>query len=354
MALLHVANPPNPWDSSHVEYLEEAPKAKLVVYVDSTRSIVSRNDSPDIAFAHSVNPYRGCYHGCAYCYARPSHEYLSFGAGTDFERRIVIKPEAPRLLEQAFKRRSWQGELVMFSGNTDCYQPLEASYRLTRRCLEVCARFRNPVGVITKSPLIERDVDLLLKLQREAYVSVTLSVPFADAWQARILEPAVPSPQRRFEAIRRLSAAGLEVGVNVAPVIPGLTDAQIVEVLERAREAGAVYAGTTLMRLPGPVAEVFEARLREGFLPERADRVLARIREVRGGKTNDPRYNSRMRGEGPYAEAIRALFNATRRRLGYRERPGPPDPTPFRRPEKPRAQLSLSFLGDDPQTPGCS
>ncbi len=340
MSLSRVDNPPNPWATTDVDWLGEPPPARLEVFHDHTREILSVNDSPDIPFKYGLNPYRGCFHGCAYCYARPSHEFLSFGAGTDFERKIVVKPEAPALLEARFRRRDWQGELVCVSGNTDCYQPLEASYRLTRRCLEVCAAFRNPVGIITKSPLVERDVDVLARLRDEAHVAVTISVPFIDPAHARALEPYVPPPTRRIEAIRRLAAAGIPVGVNVAPVIPGLSDGQMAEILARAREAGAQWAGTVLLRLPGPVAGVFEKRLRAA-LPDRAERVLRRVEETRAGARNDPRFGSRMRGEGEYAEIVRGLFEQTRRRLGYGEHPPLPAPSPFRRPPPDDGQLSL-------------
>jgi DNA repair photolyase len=340
MSLLAVDNPPNPWHATSVEYIGPPPTQRLEVYVDQTREILSRNQSPDIPFDFSVNPYRGCFHGCAYCYARPTHEFLGFGAGTDFERRIVVKPEAARLLAQAFERKSWKGERVMFSGNTDCYQPLEASYRLTRACLEVCLQYRNPVGLITKSPLIERDIDLLAALAKEAHVSVMISIPFADEGHARALEPTVPPPRRRFEAIRRLAEAGIPVGVNVAPIIPGLTDSQVGEILTRAREAGATYAGHILLRLPGPVAPVFVARLREA-LPDRADRVLARIEESHGGRLNDPRFGHRMRGEGTYADAIHQLFNQTAKRLGYGPAPTLPARSTFQRPGPAPDQLAL-------------
>lgn len=341
MSLLRVDNPPNPWHDTSVEWIGEAPKARLEVFFDHSRSILSRNDSPDIPFTWSVNPYRGCFHGCAYCYARPTHEYLGFGAGTDFERRIVVKPDAAELLERAFRRPGWKGELIAFSGNTDCYQPLEASYCITRACLEVCLRFRNPVGLITKSPLIERDADLLAALAQEAHASVSISIPFADARHARALEPAVPPPARRFETIRRLAEAGVPVGVNVAPIIPGLADDQLVEVLTRAHEAGARFAGSVMLRLPGPVAAVFEARVRAA-LPERAERILKRVAEVRGGdRVNDPRFGSRMRGEGVYAETVHALFRSTCRRLGLTHRPRMPEPGTFRVPPEPGEQLSL-------------
>ncbi|HVR61514.1 MAG TPA: radical SAM protein, partial [Polyangia bacterium] len=224
MKPIPLSNPPNPWASTDVVYLEGAPEVRLQVFEDHTRTILAKNDSPDVGFTWSVNPYRGCFHGCAYCYARPSHEYLGMGAGTDFDRKIVVKPEAPRLLRQAFEKKSWQGELVVFSGVTDCYQPLEASYRLTRGCLEVCAAYRNPVGIITKAPLIERDLDVLVALSERARVSVTLSIPFFDEDKARAIEPFVATPHRRLRTIEKLARAGIDVGVNIAPMIPGLGD----------------------------------------------------------------------------------------------------------------------------------
>jgi len=274
------------------------------------------------------------------CYARPTHEYLGFGAGTDFDRKITVKPEAPRLLREAFERRSWKGELVVFSGVTDCYQPLEASYRLTRGCLEVCAEYRNPVGIITKSPLIERDLDLLQEIQRTARVSVSVSVPLWNREHAHALEPYVATPQRRMKTIERLASAGLSVGVNVAPVIPGLSDADIPRILEAAHAAGARRAGFVFLRLPGSVKQVFEQRLRE-TLPLRADRVLNRVREARGGKLYDSRFGIRGRGDGQYADASRALFDATVKRLGMNEgfQAGVREDT-FRRPRRGR-QLPL-------------
>src|SRR5438876_807846 len=313
-----ISNPPNPWLSTEVEYLEEIPPAELEVYEDHTREILAHNDTPDVGFSWSVNPYRGCFHACAYCYARPTHEYLGLGAGTDFERKITVKPDAPRLLREAFDRRSWQGELVVFSGVTDCYQPLEASYRLTRGCLEVCAEYRNPVGIITKSPLIERDLDVLQDLHLNARISVSVSVPIWDREHAHAIEPYVATPRRRMKTIERLAAAGLNVGVNVAPVIPGLSDADIPRILEAAHAAGARRAGFVFLRLPGSVKQVFELRLRES-LPLRADRVLNRVRDARGGKLYDSRWGVRGRGEGTYAKAARALFDATVKRLRMNE-----------------------------------
>lgn len=334
-----IANPPNPWSSTEVEYLEEIPTARVELYDDATSSILAKNDSPDLGFRYSVNPYRGCNHGCAYCYARPSHEYLSWGAGTDFDTKLLVKRDAPRLLRAAFDKPSWKGELVMFSGVTDCYQPIEASLRLTRACLEVCAEYRNPVSIVTKGVLIERDLDVLLKLHREASVSVAISVPIWDQELARAIEPGVATPKRRIEAIRALSKAGIPVGVMVAPIIPAVSDEGLAEVLEAAHEAGARFAGYVLLRLPSSVKDVFTRRVQEA-LPLRAEKILHRVRETRNGKLYDARYGVRGRGEGPYAEAIAAAFDATTRRLGFdQSRWDAPDT--FRRPFRPAPQLSL-------------
>ena len=337
-----LANPPNPWATTAVEYLDgEVPLAALEVYEDQTRGILSHNDSPDVGFDWSVNPYRGCFHACAYCYARPSHEYLSFGAGTDFDRKIVVKKHAPELLREAFDAPKWQGQQVIFSGVTDCYQPLEASYRLTRGCLEVCAEYRNPAGIITKSSLIERDVDVLQDLSRGARLSVMVSIPFWDEAKARAIEPFVTTPARRVRTIERLARAGVRVGVMMAPIIPGLNDEDIGEVLRAARNAGATHAGSVLLRLPGPVKDVFETRLRAA-LPLRAEKVLHRIRETRGGKMYDSRFGVRGTGEGVYAEAIAQLFEQTAQKLGFEKghvgQEGEHSAATFRRP---RGQLPL-------------
>jgi DNA repair photolyase len=235
-----IDNPPNPWASTAVEYLAEEPppEMKLQVYEDHSRQVLAQNDSPDVGFRYSVNPYRGCFHACAYCYARPSHELLSFGAGTDFERRIVVKPRAPELLREALSRKSWKRETVVFSGVTDCYQPLEASYQLTRGCLQVCAELSTPAAVITKAPLVERDIDVLLRLAEVAEAHVTVSIPFWDPVTARAIEPYVATPERRLRTVERLARAGLSVGVNVAPIIPGLNDQDMPRILAAAREAG--------------------------------------------------------------------------------------------------------------------
>jgi DNA repair photolyase len=317
MRAVPISNPPNPWASTEVEYLEEAPpEMKLEVFEDHTRNILSKNDSPDVGFTYSVNPYRGCFHACAYCYARPSHEYLSLGAGTDFDRKIMVKLRAPELLRAAFAKRSWKRDVVVFSGVTDCYQPLEASYRLTRGCLEMCADAANPAAIITKAPLVERDVDVLQTLTKVASVHVTVSIPIWDVERARAIEPYVATPQRRMRVIETLARAGVEVGVNVAPIIPGLNDEDIPRILTAARDAGATHAGSVLLRLPGSVKTVFEERVRAA-LPLSADRVLHRIRETRGGRLYDPRFGARGRGEGTYALAIQTLFQTWARKLGF-------------------------------------
>ena len=337
-------NPPNPWASSDVEYLEEIPAAKLEVYEDHSREILSHNDSPDIGFDHSVNPYRGCMHACAYCYARPFHEYLGLGAGTDFDTRIAVKLHAPELLQKSFERRSWRGDLIAFSGVTDCYQPLEASYRLTRRCLEVCATYKNPVAIVTKAPLIERDLDVLLRLAEVTQVSVAISIPFWNEEHARAVEPLVATPARRMKTVARLAAAGLPVTVMVAPIIPGLSDEDMPRILEEAAAAGARSASYVLLRLPGSVKAVFEERIRAAF-PLRADKILAHIRETRGGELYDTRFGVRQRGEGAYADLIADLFDKTARRVGLRSEKATVDDKPaaptFSRPVPPELQLRL-------------
>ncbi len=314
----YVANPPNPWLTHSIEWLGEPPQAKIEVFEETeTRSIISTNDSPDVAFDHSVNCYRGCMHGCTYCFSRPTHEYLGYGAGTDFERKIVAKVRAPELLRSELMKPSWKGDQIVFSFTSDPYIPLEANYKLTRRCLEVCAEFRNPIGIVTKSALIRRDIDVLQKLSEEASVGVYFSIPFADYDIARAVEPFAPSPKARFEAMKALADAGIEVGLGIAPTIPGLTS-DIPELLQRAKDCGATKAFINMLRLPGSVAPYFEQRLREK-LPSRADRVLNRIREARGGKLNSSVFGERMRGKGEYWSAQEKLFEVYCKRLGFNE-----------------------------------
>lgn len=338
-----VANPPLRFSSTQVDRLDpslEAPPelAGLEVIEEKAKSILSENQSPDIGFRFSINPYRGCYHACSYCYARPTHAYLGLGSGTDFDRKIVVKTNAASLLEDAFEKRSWQGDHIALSGNTDCYQPLEAKYQITRSLLEVFARYRNPVGIITKNAMVVRDLDLLTTLSRQARCRVTFSIPFADDAMAKKVEPGASPIDKRFEAMRRLADAGIEVGISLAPVIPGLNDDQLPALLDRAKEAGASSAFIVLLRLPLEVLPVFDERLGESF-PLRADKVRNAIREMRLGKMNESGPGERMRGHGARWQAIEQLFRLHVRRLGMNQGEAMAElPTTFRRP---KAQLDL-------------
>ena len=315
----YVANPPNPWLTHSVEWLGEPPETKLEVFEETdTRTIISHNNSPDVSFDYSLNCYRGCIHGCTYCFSRPTHEYLGYGAGTDFDRKIVVKVNAPTLLRKELMKPSWKGDEIVFSFTSDPYIPLEAHYRLTRRCLEVCAEFRNPVGVITKSALIRRDIDVLQQLSRDARLGVFFTIPFTDRESARAVEPYAPLPEARFHAMKDLASAGIKVGIGIAPVIPGLTT-DIPELLKRAKEAGATHAFINMLRLPGSVAPYFQERLHER-LPTKANRILNRIKEAREGKLNSSVFGERMRGKGQYWEATERLFKIHCERLGFNKK----------------------------------
>jgi DNA repair photolyase len=314
---------------------------------DRSRSLITHNDSPDVGFSFSLNPYRGCEHGCVYCYARPTHEYLGFSAGLDFESRILVKEDAPALLRAELAAPGWEPQTLAMSGVTDAYQPIERRLGITRGCLEVLAETRHPVAVITKNELVTRDIDLLGELARHQAARVFLSITTLDGELARRMEPRASHPRDRLAAVARLAAAGVPVGVMVAPVVPAITDHEIPRILEAAAAAGAQAAGYTMLRLPGAVAGLFEAWLERHF-PDRREKVLHRIRELRGGRLNDPRFGSRMRGEGIFAEQIHALFASARRRHGL-DKPLPElSAAAFRRPARPtsppkspRGQLSL-------------
>jgi DNA repair photolyase len=329
------SNPPNRYERLDVEWDEEFARGlrsqRTQVYRDTSRTILAENESPDVPFRFSLNPYRGCEHGCIYCYARPTHEYLGFSAGLDFEQRIFVKLDAPELLRSHFRSPKWSPEVVALSGNTDCYQPLEKHFELTRRCLEVFAEFRNPVAVVTKSSLVLRDVDLLAELATQKLVRVAISITTLGGALARRLEPRAAQPERRLEAVAKLTSAGVPVVVMIAPVIPGLNDEEIPQILRAAREAGAVGASYVLLRLPRPVDDLFTAWLEEHF-PERRQRVLGRIRQCREGRLYNAEFGKRKTGTGPYANHIRELFTLTARRLGL-DRPLPElDTSVFRRP----------------------
>ena len=315
MRLRPVSNPPNPFERVSCEWLGPPPETPVHVYEETARSILASNDSPDIPFRWSLNPYRGCQHACAYCYARRTHEYLGFGAGTDFETRITAKVNAPELLRTALAKKSWNREWIAFSGVTDCYQPIEAVYGLTRGCLEVCREFNNPLGIVTKSYLIVRDADLLAEIARRTSVVGYISLAFLDERVSRLIDAGAPSPARRLAAIRTLRDAGVPVAAMAAPIIPGLNDREIPQILEACAEAGASRVGYTPLRLPGNVREVFLDRLRAA-LPDRAARVEALLRDLRGGGLNESRFGARMRGQGNYWESIRRLFEVHVKRLG--------------------------------------
>jgi len=300
---------------------------------DATRSIITRNDSPDVPFTYSVNPYRGCEHGCIYCYARPSHEYLGLSAGLDFETKIFVKERAPELLREELRRPGWHGEALAMSGVTDPYQPVERRLELTRRCLDVLADCRQPVSLISKSALVARDADVLAELARYRAATVSVTITTLDESLRRVLEPRTATADARLDAVARLAERGIPTGVMVSPVIPGLTDHEIPRILERAKEAGASFAGFIMLRLPHGVAPLFDAWL-TAHRPAQRTRVLGRIRDVRGGCLNDARYGSRMRGEGPLADLDLQMFHAARARVGLNEDAPRLSPAAFRRPSR--------------------
>ncbi len=291
----------------------DAPLPRTQFLRDTTASIITYNTSPDIGFDASVNPYRGCEHGCAYCYARPYHEYLGFSAGLDFETKIVVKENAPELLRRELASPKWKPQMIAMSGVTDCYQPIERKLKITRGCLEVLAECRNPVGIVTKNFLVTRDADLLGELARLNASLVLLSITTLDADLARKLEPRTAPPRKRLEAISVLAKAGVPVGVNVAPVIPGLTDHEMISIVKAAKDAGAQFAGYTALRLPYAVKDLFAEWLTQHF-PQRKEKVLAFVRDMRGGKLNDANFGSRMRGEGVWSEQLAKMFRLAKRK----------------------------------------
>ena len=320
-----MGNPKNRFERIEIEaeFGDLGLEGTETVYLrDVSRSIIARNDSSDIGFDASINPYRGCSHGCIYCFARPMHEYLGFSAGLDFESKILVKQNAPELLRRELSSPRWKPQVVAMSVATDCYQPVERKLRITRRCLKVLAEFRNPVAVVTKNHLVTRDVDLLSELARHDAAKVAISLTTLNDDLRRVMEPRTSRPTRRLAAIEALARAGVPVGVMIAPVIPGLTDHEIPALISAAAEAGASFAACTPVRLPYAVAPLFEDWLERHF-PERKEKVLNRIRSMRGGKLNDPRFGTRMRGDGVFAEHIAQLFSISCRRAGMEDRKAP-------------------------------
>jgi len=302
---------PEPEDVPEEERL--APQTQILR--DSSKSIIAHNDSPDIPFSQSINPYRGCEHGCAYCYARPYHEYLGFSAGLDFESKILVKEDAPALLRKELSKPKYEPSVIAISGVTDCYQPIERHLKITRRCLEVLAEFKNPAGLITKNRLVARDADILGEMAKWQGSQVFISITTLDNELCGKLEPRASRPAARLETIRILSQAGVPVGVNAAPMIPGLTDHELPDIIAASVEAGAVFAGYTMVRLPGAVEQIFERWL-EVNVPNSFNKVMNRIREAHDGKSGDSRFGTRMRGDGAHAEQLRQLFESACKKAG--------------------------------------
>ena len=288
-------------------------------FVDESKTVIAKNDSYDVGFAYSFNPYRGCEHGCIYCYARPTHEYLGFSSGVDFETKIMVKPKAAFLLEQEFKKKNYRPDIIIFSGNTDCYQPVEKKLQITREALKVCLKYGNPVGVITKNALIQRDVDVLKEMTELGIVSVTISVTTLDKDLARKMEPRTSTPEMRLKTIETLARNNIPVGVNVAPVIPGLNDKEIPGILKETSDRGAEFAGYIMLRLPYSVKELFIEWIKREF-PERASKVINGIKSVRNGKLNSSEFGIRFKGEGELADTVKNLFQISCRKYGLNRR----------------------------------
>lgn len=320
------------------EYAREDGRPPTEYLEEDTSNVLSKNDSPDVGYQYSVNPYRGCEHGCIYCYARPIHEYAGYSAGLDFETKIFVKRRAPELLREAFLSRKWTPQLVSMSGSTDPYQPIERKLEITRGCLNVFAEFMNPVGLVTKNRMVLRDRDILSELAAHQAVSVCVSVTTLDLTLNRTLEPRTSSPQQRLETIAGLAQAGIPTGVLVAPVIPGLTDHEIPAILKAAGEAGAAFAGYIILRLPYAVAPLFERWLEQHF-PERKDKVLNRIREMRGGSLYDSSFETRMSGTGPFAGQIARFFEVAARKAGIADGSPELSTRSFRRPQSGQMDL---------------
>ncbi|NNE78656.1 MAG: PA0069 family radical SAM protein [Silicimonas sp.] len=319
---------------------EDLPPTRTEVSIERPRSVITRNTSPDIAFDRSINPYRGCEHGCIYCFARPSHAYLGLSPGLDFETRLIARPEAPEVLERELRAKSYRPAVIAMGTNTDPYQPIEKEHRIMRRILEVLYAYRHPVAVVTKGTLIERDMDILGEMGRQGLARVGISVTTLDARVARAMEPRVPAPARRIETIRRLSEAGCPVRVMVAPVVPALTDHELEAILEAAAKAGAVAASWIMLRLPREVAPLFREWLAAHF-PDRAARVMGRVRDLHGGQDYSADWGKRLTGEGAFADLVAKRFAVATRRLGLSDALPSLRCDLFRKPARAGDQLSL-------------
>lgn len=316
-------NPDNRFENIKLEildeYLEEMKDEEVRPVTqfinDHTKSILSKNDSPDLSFMYSINPYRGCEHGCIYCYARPTHEYLGFSSGLDFETKIMIKKNAPALLEKELTKKSYQPQVIILSGNTDCYQPAERKLEITRELLKVFLKFKNPAAIITKNSLVERDLDILKDMNKLNLIGVTISIPTLDKKIAQVMEPRTATPSRRLQTVENLSNAGIYVNVNVAPVVPGLTDDTIPIVLKSVADAGAKSAARIILRLPWQNKELFVNWVNKNF-PERANKILNRVKSLRDGELYNSDWGKRMSGEGEWADTVRQIFRINCQKYG--------------------------------------
>lgn len=328
------------WDRVPEDEFPDENRPRTEIRTDSSRSIVSHNDSPDIPFSSSINPYKGCEHGCIYCFARPTHAYLGLSPGLDFETKIFAKPDAASLLDKTFRGRNYKPTVIAMGANTDPYQPAERSLRITRAVLEVLERFGHPVGIVTKSALVTRDIDILARLAKRRLVAVSLSVTTLDRDLARVMEPRASTPPLRLEAIRKLSEAGIPTGVMAAPMIPALNDHELEAILQAAAAAGAKSAGYVLLRLPLEIKDLFADWL-ETHRPDRARHVLSLVRDTRGGVLYTAEFGKRMRGDGPYAQLIAQRFRAAVARLELNRDRWALDLSQFKVPPPETGQLSL-------------
>lgn len=316
------SNPAVRFDSVTSEYVDDGwdraddlPVLRTQTSIEVPRRVISKNTSPDLSFDRSINPYRGCEHGCIYCFARPSHAYLGLSPGLDFETQLIARPDAPAILERELRNPRYKPAMIAIGTNTDPFQPIEKTHKIMRGILEVLAKFNHPVGIVTKGVMIERDIDILAPMAAKGMVRVGISITTLDNKTSRAMEPRVPLPARRLQTIRRLTEAGIPVRVMVSPVVPALTDHELEAILTASRDAGAVAASSIVLRLPREVSGLFQDWLKNAF-PDRADRIMGRVRELHGGKDYDPAFGNRMRGQGKWADLIRQRVQLSTRKLG--------------------------------------
>lgn len=310
--------------------IDDENKVQTVFFTDHSKSILSKNESPDLGMMYSINPYRGCEHGCIYCYARPTHEYLGFSSGLDFETKIMIKPDAPKLLEEAFLKKSWVPQTIVMSGNTDCYQPVEKKLKITRGCLEIFLKYQNPVTIISKNALVQRDIDILRELAKLNLARVVISITSLKNEVQRKMEPRTSIPLKRLQTVEMLARNGISVGVNVAPIVPGLTDEEMPTILKEATENGASFAGKVILRLPHAVKDLFVDWVKREF-PDRANKIINRLKEMHGESLYNSEWRKRMSGEGKWAETLQQIFEANCRKLNLNKDNTPLSTHHFRR-----------------------